>query len=213
MSTTLFEPFQKIARLKRECLITEKIDGTNAQIHIVRSLAPEEGAIAHKSLGTAGDLSMFAGSRTRYITPTDDNFGFARWVQAHTDELWSLGEGRHYGEWWGLGIQRGYGQTEKHFSLFNAWRWNDANPNRPACCGVVPNLYTGPFSTEVTSTQLERLRTLGSVAVPGFMKPEGIVIYLSAARTYFKQTLEKDEEPKGRGVEHGNEVEQFMQSV
>lgn len=193
-----FESFQKIARLRRECLITEKIDGTNAQIHIA-SIA--EG-IEFPSLAQSpdGNLLMFVGSRTRYITPTNDNQGFAKWAVAHADELWALGEGRHYGEWWGQGIQRRYGLKEKRFSLFNAWRWNDDNPNRPACCGVVPNLYTGPFSTEIASTQLERLRTSGSVAAPGFMQPEGIIIYLSAARTYFKQTLEKDEEHKGKSA-------------
>ncbi len=209
MADKLFEPFQKIARLKRECLITEKIDGTNAQVHIAptsdetESLSREGKVIARSEEG----LVMLAGSRTRYISPTDDNFGFAKWVRDNADDLWSLGEGRHYGEWWGQGIQRGYGQTEKWFSLFNAWRWNDKNPNRPTCCGVVPNLYTGPFSTEVTSTQIERLRAMGSVAAPGFMKPEGIIIYLSAARTYFKQTLEKDEEPKGRQVELAQSVQ------
>ncbi len=199
-----FEAFQKIARLKRECFISEKIDGTNAQIVITlpTTTVPDENVIA-----THPDTHfvMLAGSRSRYLTPTrdgskGDNFGFAKWVQAHSDELWTLGEGRHYGEWWGLGIQRGYGLTEKRFSLFNAWRWNDQNPNRPPCCGVVPNLYTGPFTTEATSTAIERLKTLGSVAVPGFMQPEGIVIYLAAARTYFKQTIEKDDEPKGQAA-------------
>lgn len=190
-----FEPFEKIARLKRECMISEKIDGTNAQIFIAPPglFVPVAKVIAEHADGSL----LLAGSRTRYITPSDDNYGFAKWVDAHAAKLWSLGPGRHYGEWWGLGIQRGYGLTEKRFSLFNAWRWNGANPNRPACCHVVPNIYTGQFSTDVTSTQLERLRTLGSVASPGFMKPEGIVIYLSAAKTYFKQTLEKDEEYKG----------------
>lgn len=196
-----FEEFQKIARLKRECMISEKIDGTNAQIQIV--------PLALDGVDLTGDWkrlvvaqnethAMFAGSRSRYITPTDDNFGFAKWVKANADALWTLGDGRHYGEWWGLGIQRGYGQTEKRFSLFNAWRWNDGNPSRPLCVGVVPNLYSGPFSTDVTTAQLHRLSVTGSVAAPGFLKPEGIVIYLSAARTYFKQTLEKDDEPKSR---------------
>ncbi len=193
----IFEEFQKIARLKRECFISEKIDGTNAQIFIApRGMAedPKE-AIARND-----EWLMFAGSRTRYITPLDDNFGFAKWVAANSDALWSLGEGHHFGEWWGQGIQRGYGLSEKRFSLFNAWRWNDGNQNRPACCGVVPNLYTGPFSTDATSEAMESLRSNGSVASPGFMKPEGIVIYLSAARTYFKQTLERDDEYKGKGV-------------
>lgn len=196
-----FEEFQKIARLKRECLITEKIDGTNAQIQIVPLALDGVDLIGNwRALVVAENEThvMFAGSRSRYITTTDDNFGFAKWVAAHAAELWTLGDGRHYGEWWGLGIQRGYGQKEKRFSLFNAWRWNDENPNRPACCSVVPNLYTGQFSTDVTANALETLRECGSKAAPGFMKPEGICIYLSAARTYFKQTLEKDDEPKSK---------------
>jgi hypothetical protein len=70
---------------------------------------------------------MLAGSRSQYITPERDNHGFARWVQDDADELWALGEGRHFGEWWGSGIQRGYGlqKGEKRFSLFNVARWAD----------------------------------------------------------------------------------------
>ena len=30
-----FQPFSKIARLNRDCVITEKLDGTNAQVHVV----------------------------------------------------------------------------------------------------------------------------------------------------------------------------------
>ena len=196
-----FEEFQKIARLKRECMISEKIDGTNAQVQIV-PLALDgvdlTGNWQELVLAQNDTHVMFAGSRTRYLTMAADNFGFAKWVQANADALWTLGDGRHYGEWWGLGIQRGYGQMDKRFSLFNAWRWNDGNPNRPACVGVVPNLYSGPFSTDATTAQIIRLREGGSVAAPGFLKPEGIIIYLSAARTYFKQTLEKDDLPKGQ---------------
>ncbi len=129
----MFQEFPKMARLTRDCVITEKIDGTNAQIEIVAaSSAPGATPVtidmgqfviaANAELG----LLLFAGSRTRYITPADDNFGFAKWVQANTDALWSLGEGRHYGEWWGQGIQRGYGLTEKRFSLFNTGRWADS---------------------------------------------------------------------------------------
>jgi hypothetical protein len=79
-------------------------------------------------------------SRSRWITPDDDNFGFAAWVEANRDELLTLGPGRHFGEWWGSGIQRGYGlpKGEKRFSLFNVSRWGES---RPACCHVVPVLY------------------------------------------------------------------------
>ena len=40
------------------------------------------------------------------------------------------------------------------------------------------------------------LRTSGSRAAPGFMKPEGVVIYHEAARQMFKMTIEGDEAGK-----------------
>lgn len=176
-----FQEFPKIPRLKRNVVVTEKIDGTNAAVVI-----GEDGT------------TIGAQSRSRSITPDDDNFGFARWVQDHAEELLKLGPGYHFGEWWGSGIQRAYGLTngDRRFSLFNAGRWNDENPNLPDCCYVVPVLATGGF--EVIDAALEQLRTQGSAAAPGFMKPEGIIVYHSAARSYFKVTLEKDEEYKGK---------------
>jgi hypothetical protein len=36
----------------------------------------------------------------------------------------------------------------------------------------------------------------GSVAAPGFMKPEGVVIFHSATSTSFKQTFEHDQTGK-----------------
>lgn len=174
-----FEEFRKIPRLKRECVISEKIDGTNGQIAI-----SEDGRI-------------FVGSRSRWITPEDDNYGFARWVTEHAEGLRELGPGRHYGEWWGSGIQRRYDQKEKRFSLFNSGRWTAGNPP-PPMCSVVPILYQGQFSTEAVERALDDLRENGSRAAPGFMRPEGVIVYLSAARELFKVTLEKDEEPKSK---------------
>lgn len=171
-----FEEFPKIPRLKRDIVISEKIDGTNAQIFI------------------AEDGQLKAGSRSRWVTPQDDNFGFARWVDEHADELRELGPGRHFGEWWGAGIQRRYGLTEKRFSLFNASRWTPETV--PACCHIVPVLYQGKFNTDAVETTLESLRTNGSRAAAGFMNPEGVIVYVAAARNFFKVTLEKDDEPK-----------------
>ena len=45
---------------------------------------------------------------------------------------------------------------------------------------------------------LERLKVFGSAAAPGHMTPEGIIIYHTAANAYFKATINKDEEPKGK---------------
>lgn len=174
-----FPSFPKIPRLSRECVITEKLDGTNASIFI----------------GEAGEIK--AGSRKRWITPEDDNFYFAAWVRDNKNELLKLGPGHHFGEWWGLGIQRGYGLYERRFSLFNTAKWSD-DYARPKCCGVVPLLYMGPFDTETADSFVQALRDYGSQAVPGYMKPEGIVVFHTASRTLFKKTCEHDEKPKGR---------------
>jgi hypothetical protein len=48
------------------------------------------------------------------------------------------------------------------------------------------------FTTEAVEASLDYLRQTGSVAVPTFMKPEGIVIYHTAGRMYFKKTIEGD---------------------
>lgn len=174
-------PFPKIARFNREVIITEKIDGTNAQVHI------------------AEDGTVRAGSRTRWITPDEDNFSFARWVADHADELRALGPGSHFGEWWGSGIQRGYGlqKGEKRFSLFNVARWSDDSV-RPKCCSVVPLLGRGIGIELLAVNILQDLRDKGSVAAPGFMRPEGVVIFHTASSQLFKITLEGDEVPKGR---------------
>lgn len=171
-----FEAFPKMPRLSREIIITEKIDGTNAQVFI------------------ADDGTILAGSRTRWITPADDNFGFAAWVEKNADELRNLGPGRHFGEWWGTGIQRKYGQDRKRFSLFNVSRWSE---ERPSCCDVVPTLYRGDFTTEAVDDTIAVLRDTGSMAAPGFMQPEGVIVFHLAGNVGFKKTLEKDEVPKG----------------
>jgi len=183
MSIPEFTPFPKIARLNRECIVTEKIDGTNASV-----LVGEDGSVS-------------AGSRTRWITPADDNHGFARWVAEHSEELRKLGAGLHYGEWWGSGIQRGYGLTkgEKRFSLFNVSRWAD-DAIRPACCHVVPELARGLDMHTLSTNALNELREHGSLAALGFMRPEGVVIFHTAASLCFKRTLDKDDEWKGRAA-------------
>jgi len=209
----MFQEFAKIARLNREIIITEKIDGTNAQVFIVDGNDVTEDVIGLPFVAQVDGFLVAAGSRTRWITPQQDNHGFAKWVQDHAHELIQLGPGRHFGEWWGPGIQRGYGQREKRFSLFNTSRWLDSHETQtmvipekatlaPQCCYVVPVLYRGLFGTaesgltSAVSTCLERLWTFGSVASPGFMRPEGLVVYHTAANIFFKVTLEKDEVPK-----------------
>ena len=200
-----FKAFDKIPRLSREMVITEKIDGTNGIIAIeelpvtspMTDPIPSDGALL-EIIGGIG-YGLKAGSRSRWITPgkSNDNAGFAAWVYEHAKELISgLGPGFHYGEWWGKGIQRGYGLSEKRFSLFNVARWSDPKV-RPTCCHVVPTLGIVPFLTDAVDDCLEHLKKYGSLAAPGYMNPEGIVIYHTASGQLFKKTIENDEKPKG----------------
>jgi hypothetical protein len=183
-----FTPFPKIARLNRDITITEKIDGTNAAIVIQQ---------------TDDEVSIYAQSRKRVITPDDDNFGFAAWVFENFDALVSiLGPGIHFGEWWGSGIQRGYGLSkgEKRFSLFNTTRWlPELLYNEEAFAiglRTVPVIYEGIFDTYAIDSALDDLREEGSYAAPGFKNPEGVVIFHHAGNHLYKVTLENDEVPK-----------------
>jgi hypothetical protein len=192
-----FKAFGKIPRLFRDIVITEKIDGTNSAIGI----QPVEGS---------DTPVIYAQSRKRIITPKEDNHGFAHWVWDNAEGLINtLGPGLHFGEWWGSGINRGYGlrNGEKRFSLFNTKRWGTESISVPGWLGnhwtgipelcVVPTLYEGPFVTPAITRTLVDLRDLGSSAAPGFMRPEGIIIYHKAGNLMFKATIENDESPKG----------------
>jgi len=75
-------------------------------------------------------------------------------------------------------------------------KWGNVG-DRPKCCGVVPTLFVGPFLTDIIDVVLSSLDITGSIASPGFMRPEGIVIYHKAAGCLFKKTIENDELPKG----------------
>ena len=192
-----FQEFPKMARLSRDIIITEKIDGTNVQLLITED----------------GDLIV--GSRTRWITPQDDNAGFAKWVEGNKKELLKLGAGRHFGEWWGSGIQRGYGlqKGDKILSLFNVGRWAlySTEPKKvltadpriekyqdilPEGISLVPELYRGEFDTQKINEVMEDLKTKGSYAAKGYLHPEGIVVFHIAGNVGFKKTIEKDEIPK-----------------
>ena len=116
-------------------------------------------------------------SKVRYDIEVEDNHNFiANGVLVHNS-----------------GIQRGYNLTkgEKRFSLFNTNIWNEDNPP-PECCSVVPVLYQGEFSTNALDDVMDKLWNYGSVASPGFMKPEGVMIYHSSANHYFKAPFDKE---------------------
>lgn len=167
--TVEFKAWPKIPRATGERVtITEKLDGTNACIII------EDGQI----VGTQ--------SRKRLIAPSDDNYGFATWVESNREELLGLGEGYHYGEWAGLGIQKNpHNLASKKFFLFNTFRWNANNPNRPKCCEVVPVLYEGEVKPDIFDKAMAALKKLSLEA--GYT-PEGIVSYYHKTKRYEKLT-------------------------
>ncbi|MCY0926235.1 RNA ligase family protein [Streptomyces sp. H27-H1] len=186
-----FTPWPKTARLFRDVVITEKLDGTNAAIHV------------------ADDGRVAAQSRNRLITPDKDNYGFATWVHANAADLaYILGPGLHFGEWWGQGIQRRYGLETKRFSLFNTARWygaegeSDTPWNRAVQTALrdvvdaVPVLYEGPFSEPAITGTLGILQQKGSHAAPGFMNPEGICVFHSQSKNVFKVTLDHNDAAK-----------------
>jgi len=211
-----FTPWPKIARLNREIVITEKIDGTNAAIGVI----PE----GHDDMGNFTPRRVYAQSRNNIITSEKDNVGFAAWVERNATILGdTLGPGLHFGEWWGVGIQRGYGLSSRHFSLFNTARWasgegalalSNARLNGLAI-DCVPVLYEGPWTECIIeyfingerktiasvdwapTTVINVLKFAGSRAAPGFMQPEGIVIFHKASGSMFKVTCEDDAQPKG----------------
>lgn len=184
MTDTPYPAFKKIPRLSRGCVITEKIDGTNGLISI------------------DADGTVRAGSRNRWLKhdgdKKGDNYDFAKWVYERRSELLLLlGPGLHYGEYWGQGIARNYDLTERRFSLFNSGRWKGLNGEQISGLYVVPEITAGVFTDGLVAEALASLAAGGSLASPGFDKPEGVVIFHAASRNFYKKLLEGDELPKG----------------
>jgi hypothetical protein len=176
-----FQAWPKTPRLFRTVTITEKIDGTNAAV-----IVTEDGQVA-------------AQSRKRLITPEDDNYGFARWVQDNSEYLReTLGTGYHFGEWWGQGIQRRYGMDRKVFSLFNTRRFSSARGAtfELDSLRVVPVLFEGVFEDGLVEDVKRELVHMGSFAAPGFDRPEGICVFHQDASQVFKVLIENDHLPK-----------------
>lgn len=180
-----FKPWPKIPRVEnKKEFYTEKIDGTNACI--VWSFEPADNNTIITVLTEVGPLSMWCQSRLKFIKPEDDNYGFARWASNNALELLKLGEGYHFGEWWGRGIQRGYNQTEKRFSLFNTKQWGSHNPNTPTCVSVVPTIHANSVE-EAKNILIQN----GSLAAPGFINVEGVVVFEYNTQTYWKAIINK----------------------
>jgi hypothetical protein len=164
-----FEPYGKTPRWRSQVVVTEKIDGSNCFI-----IVPEDPT-----------LPLAVGSRNRYITPgkSTDNFGFAGWALDNEAALRRLGPGRHNGEWWGCGIGRGYNLTERRWSLFQATRWEHEQLREiglPANVTAVPILARGEDAAQCVADARALLESAGSVAAPGYAKPEGFIVALAA---------------------------------
>lgn len=197
----MFKPWPKTPRLFRDTVITEKIDGTNAAVCIVPTddgvdwLPSEAIIVPHRE---HGDVLVYAQSRKRIITPgnSTDNAGFAGWVWDNAESLVTdLGPGHHHGEWWGPGIQRGYDVHCKRFSLFNVARYDGLDFVTPWLL-TVPVLHEGIFDTGQVRDALYDLAVNGSKAAPGFMRPEGVVVYHSASSQIFKALIDSDQSAK-----------------
>lgn len=182
-----FEGFQEIKKLGSAALfITQKIHGSNAQVFIFK--------------GSGGVLDLAVGSRTRWIAPGNDNYGFAEHVYAHKQEfIDKLGPGRHYGEWAGPGINSGEGLKEKTFVLFDHWKYPPERPLPPQTC-IVPVLYSGQFDLSKVQECMNDLKDSGSKLVGGYMRPEGVVVRIKGERYKVvfnaEETKWKDADPE-----------------
>jgi tRNA-binding EMAP/Myf-like protein len=93
-----------------------KVDGTNGAIHAL------PGGFA-------------AQSRTRILTPAEDNYGFATWVHAQANR-WSaglharLGRAVVYGEWCGRGIQKRTAISRVERNVFAVFAVQLGDPTR-----------------------------------------------------------------------------------
>lgn len=166
----MFKEFPKVPRLSKDCVISEKLDWTNACVVVTE------------------EWDVFAQSRNRMIKMWDDNYWFARWVGENEQELLKLWMGYHYWEWRWLWVQRWYDMDRKVFSLF-VFRWEEL----PKCCSIVPYLYEWPFDTNKIDEVMGKLKEWWSIASPWFMNPEGIIIYHTASKQIYKKTFEHDE--------------------
>lgn len=212
-----FIKWENTARLFRDAVITEKLDGTNACV--IFEEIEESGQLPTSLIRTLtyGDrmYAAYAQSRNRLITPSNDNAGFAKWVESNANRLfYVLGEGRHYGEWWGAGVGRKYGMDRKVFSVFNTAGWykvdegtpgEDSRSKRAYIAGInieaVPVLFQGQFSEDTIRDCARQLKLHGSYATHKytgeyFSNPEGICVYHKDADRVFKYTLDGNDKHK-----------------
>jgi hypothetical protein len=187
-----FKGWGSTTRENKNKTITEKLDGTNACVVIYNG-------------------KVTAQSRKRIVTPDDDNYGFAKWVDKNKEALLNtLGYGYHYGEWYGEGIQKNpLGIEGKRFALFHATKYTEGNGfdlSRVQGLETVPLLHHGQCDVwtiphimqelEEYGSKVEGAKVVGQIETfPGFAihaKAEGIIVWNNETKTRTKILLEND---------------------
>jgi hypothetical protein len=198
-----FEPFKKIPRLHGDVHVSEKIDGTNACVEYIQTETGYlMGACSRNRRLVTIEVSEHFKEHPRVEWHGTDNYGFGSWVVANHTSLVRLGYGRHFGEWYGQGIQRTYGLDHKRFALFRAPK-HGMPEGIPSNVDVVPEIDVwGEFDTGRMALLMASLKMSGSSLVPGFMDPEGIVVFHARSGQLFKYTFEAG--PKGQKEERCN---------
>lgn len=200
-----FKSFPEIKKLgSTEFSVTQKIHGTNAQVMIYpkkmeRNVDAGNGQ-GYTEIVETGEMELLVGSRTRWIVPGDDNYGFAAFVYANKQEfIDKLGPGQHFGEWAGPGINSGEGLSQKTFILFDYWKFPSERPLPPQTA-TVPVLYSGSFDLSQVEKCMEDLKTNGSRLVAGFMRSEGVVVQIKGTRYKVVFDAEETQWTKSGGV-------------
>lgn len=204
--------YPKIQRYMRPrvWVVTEKIDGTNGSVLVVPVEAPSmaEGPCTVVKVEAehckAPYAAVYAGSRSRWITPREDNHGFGSYVWDNANLIANtLPHGRHFhGEWWGHKIQRGYGlpSGERRFSLF----YGDYPPFFLTDLEEIGWRHVPLLKTFGHPPTEEELSMFSSVSIAAacegveFEDPEGVIIEHEGARSRFKFTFDGDGHKGGR---------------
>jgi hypothetical protein len=220
-----FQPNPKVPRLFRSALISEKIDGTSSCV-IVQPDGTVQAGSKNRLLTLEQDNFGFCA----WVKQHEDELR-ALGTGLHRGEWWGSGIQRAYGlkngerhfslfnvsRWnrqiWEenedarvlhevrliAGAKRRAGEWPEG-QLPQVTRREFVPP--PPCCEVVPVLSRGVFSSTCVNDCLSRLEGQGSVAMPGYDRPEGVVVFHEASGTFFKVTLENDEQSKGEQWTH-----------
>lgn len=216
------KPWNRIPWLFSDVILTEKLDGHTAMIHIERVkrlprsrvslVRPTDVVVSHpaKMDDYTGKTArtevwrVWAQNQVRPLQVNHDMSGLAAWVDRHAAELVRvLGPGVHSGTWWGYKIRRGYGlfPDDRRFSLFNTERWSHLNGTQ------VPGLYCAPILWQDTlgpDTLKQFLRVLDraskmSAAVPGWECPQGVILYHRDGNMMFQYLFSEGTDDAARG--------------